>query len=228
MKGRAKQQAKPERKKAIKAAPQRIGSDEAQQETFLRHLRAFVHATGTVEDAQSGLREVCERAKKEHVTKRSLKFAMALNADDGVEKAKAERDEQMRVATWLGHGPQLEMFAEEAPDPIWEEGKRAAMTNERAVPPPHHSQKAAQRWMHGWHHGMKIVNANRDAAVSQFEPLGKTVADITEKAGVAGSAPAPATNVVTGEPSRGIDFERQTDGKMRAAPEAAEETHAAH
>lgn len=193
-KGRARQQEKKPTKKAAKTdGRKRIGSDEVMQETFMRHFRAYQRADGVLDEAKTELNSICEKAKAEGVTKRSLKFALNLKKDEGVKKAKAERDEQMRVATWLGFAKQLEMFAEELGDPIWEEGKRAAMANEACSPPPHHSQKAAQRWTHGWHHGMKIVNNNRvEALSSQFKPLGDTVAAIAEKAGIPASLPAPA------------------------------------
>jgi hypothetical protein len=202
--GRAKQQPKPERKK--ETAHKRIGSDEVMQETFTRHLRAIEVKEAVVKEAQSELRELYEKAKEESVSKRSIKYALSLRedrklSDERIEKARAERDEQMRVATWLGCAKQLDMFVEEPADAIWEDGKRAAMANEPASPPPHHSQKAAQRWMHGWHHGMKIVNVNRAEAMhAGFQPLGDTVAKLAEKAGVSASlGTAPPTHTESPE-----------------------------
>jgi hypothetical protein len=180
------------RKRAPKTEPKKkkdngnghhpIVSDEIQQQHFTRIYTNYSICKSRLKDATSDLNKMCKAAEKEYsITKLELEIAYKLAADDGEEKAKSLITTMLKVARWRAYplGTQMELFTKKSEDdPLYEEGKLAAMQGDARKPPLHYSQspRLANRWMEGWDHGNTVRNKTlQDAAADAFRPLGDVI-----------------------------------------------------
>lgn len=179
-KTKPKGSAKPKTKKADKPRKMTAAelSDTERQRLLLHHrnkLKPLLVAEAT---AKKAVTERYELAKKEGVSKKELQIAMLLLNEEGVEKVRLEMQRFLDVDRWVGAelGEQLELFAKKSTaEKHFEDGKRAALSDEKASPPAHLPQKDAQRWLAGHAEGQQTLNVSR---LQVMKPLGEVVSTI--------------------------------------------------
>ena len=153
-------------------------SDDELQALHFRHVGEYEKALEAKKGADAEMKNVGKRIKSEGGTVKAVKLTILLRTEEGQAAFHADIAEQMRVAEWNGIGVQTEMFgaATADRDPIFEDGKRAAMQDEPCKPPEHLAHKAAQRWIAG--HGAGRVATNAQRATDGFHKFGDVAADI--------------------------------------------------
>jgi hypothetical protein len=151
-------------------------SEEQRQVLFFQHKRKIKPLVTALQNAQAALTKAYELAKKEGVLKKDLQLALKMETEEGAASVKGEIDRALQVARWMGAelGTQFELGMPGV-DPIFEEGKRAAMDERPRKPPDHLGQRAAQRWLTGYDDGIVAVNKTR---AEGFRPLGEVITDI--------------------------------------------------
>jgi hypothetical protein len=186
-----------ERKKAGKAkakSPKPTAealSDQQRQTLLFNHKRKIVPLLEAEKVAKAAVAHAYELAKKEGIPKKDIKLAIQLTSDEGIEAAKNDLERTNRIAHWLGVGKQMSLFGdnETVAQRHYEDGRRAALNDQPAKPPSHLATKDANTWLEGHATGRTSLNESRAAG---FRPLGDTVNDLMDKAGmpVAGNGDA--------------------------------------
>jgi hypothetical protein len=188
--GKAKTKAKAETKPKAKSKKGRrpeggLGlRDDERQALHFRHVREFEAAQAIKKAADNDFKSVKDRIKDEGGSIGAIELTLKLRTEEGQEAFKAMMAEQAEVAKWNGVGVQIELFGKDA-DPIYEDGKRAAMNDEPAKPPGHLAQKAQQRWLSGHADGRVALNATRAENFHRPDPasIGEVAADLVSRLG---------------------------------------------
>lgn len=158
--------------------------DDERQALHFRHVKEFEAAQDVKKQGDKDFKSVKDRIKEEGGSIKAIELTLALRTEEGQQAFQARIAEEAEVAKWNGVGVQLQMFASASEDVIFEDGKRAAMQDEKAKPPGHLGDKAQQRWLAGHSAGRIALNTTR---AEGFKPLGEVVGDLAEKAGIAAS-----------------------------------------
>jgi hypothetical protein len=159
-------------------------ADAKREDLFFHHLKKIKPLLVTEAAAKGAVTKAYETAKKEGITKKEIQLAIAYESEEGEQKVAADIERMVRIARWVGTdlGEQMEMFGGKAADPIFDDGKHAALRGEKCKAPAHHGQKAAQRWNDGWHAG----NTARNAAIQEgMGDLGTAAKAVVENAAAA-------------------------------------------
>lgn len=184
---------KPGNKKQSRKASAAELSDQERQALLLSHVAKVERAMVPFDEAKGELDAAFELAKKEGVTKKQIKFAIKLKDEENLERVKAERANEDFVARTLNIpiGSQLDMFGKQSPkDKAFAEGRIAGMSDQQAKPPKQLPTNLHNSWLSGHAEGVKAISVQR--AENGFKPLGESVKDLAEKAGIAAGFNEPA------------------------------------
>lgn len=170
-------------------------SDDQLRALLFSHKRKLVPLLRAEALAKADVTKAFEVAKKEGVAKRDIKLAIALDTEDGEEKARGEFQAIARVARWMGVpiGSQAELFPKfTQAEQDFEDGKRAALDDQPAKPPSHLSDKRVQTWLDGHAEGRTALNTQR--ASTGFKAIGDVASGVAgqmaeAEAATAGAAP---------------------------------------
>lgn len=197
-KGRARQHEKTNKKterkkKSAKPSAEVISDQEHKRRTYT-FVGRYEPLLATKKQAADNVRKLIEEAKDGGVTKKDMDLAIRLKTAEGEKAVKQEMLDMARIARWAGAniGTQGELFAkpDKKVDIIFDEGYRAGLQNQPGKAPDHHGQNAQQRWLAGYHQGLKELNELRAERFGSMKPLSDAVTTVVEKAGAAlGTAP---------------------------------------
>jgi hypothetical protein len=135
--------------------PKLTGDEE--RALFLRDKDAFKIAQGKLDAATADVRNVRKRIKADGFTVVQVKAAIALETPEGEERIRAEIQERLQAAMWVGvpWGAQLDLFEQPdrtpSVDRAYDEGKMASMSNQRAQPGYAPETEAYRSYMAGYH-----------------------------------------------------------------------------
>lgn len=132
--------------------PPALTPDE-ERKLFAHHRTAWNGYQAKLKQVEEVGKGVKEDLKNDGFTIKQMKIADQLATDDT--KVKAEVEDRLKVARWLGHplGAQLDMFADRVPiaDRAFEEGKQASIENRPAKPSYDPDTEAHRSYMAGYH-----------------------------------------------------------------------------
>lgn len=158
-------------------------SDEQRMSLLFNHLGKIKPLIEAKKEAESDLKAAYDLAKAEGVTKKEIELAIKFESEEGAQSIESDLERIARIARWSGAklGTQFNLFDAkgEKIDPIFEEGKRAALKDPagKPKPPAHHHPKAAQRWLAGFHEGRSILNEQRTRDFGKTELGGTTLGE---------------------------------------------------
>lgn len=141
---------------------------------FFQHKREIKALIGQHDAAKAEAKRigklVGERykiAEAEGIGRDEIELAIKLETDEGKAELERRREREERVARWMGEplGSQADLVG----DAHFDDGKRAAMSDEMRKPPQQLGQRDSQRWLEGYDAGVQIMNAQR---ASGFKKLG--------------------------------------------------------
>jgi uncharacterized protein (UPF0335 family) len=207
MRRRATQQPKPPKKKAKAEKPSaEVISDQERKRRLYMYVGRYEPLLAAKKETADNVKKLVEEAKSNGVPLKDLKLAIKLKTAEGEKALKQEMQDIARVARWAGAvlGTQGELFAkpDKKTDVVFDEGYRAGLENKPGKAPDHHGQNAQQRWLAGYHQGLKELNELRVERFGGMNPLSDAVVTVVDKAGAAlGTAP----------PTHREDSERRTD-----------------
>jgi hypothetical protein len=163
-------------------------SDQEFKKRLYMYVGRYKPLVAAKEEAAADLKELIEEAKTNGIPKKDIELAIDLETAEGELAVGEDVKRIFRIARWAGTkiGTQLELFAKPSSkvDPIYDEGYRAGLQNQTAKPPSHHGENAAQRWLDGYHSGLKELNETRaERFGGTMAPLGNVAAKIAEEAG---------------------------------------------
>lgn len=166
-KTRAKPNGKAERKTKAKAEKPSLEklSDQERQKLLLRHKNKIKPALAQLKEAQDDLRTLYETAKNDGIPKKEIELAISFETSEGIEKRKKEAEAVARVARWCGVGEQMDLFGKgdklSRHERLFEDGRIAALNDQKCRPPDHLPQKDADVWMEGHAAGRTALNTER-------------------------------------------------------------------
>jgi hypothetical protein len=145
--------------------PPPLTADE-ERELFATHRSAWNGWQAKLKQIEKTGKDVKAALKSDGFTIAQMKIADQLANDDT--KVKAEVENRLKVARWLGHpmGAQLDMFADRVPisDRAFEEGKQASIEDRPAKPGYDPDTEAYRNYMAGYHeHQREIVGGMKAA-----------------------------------------------------------------
>ena len=113
--------------KPVKSTPEQL-SDQQRQAALIRHMGKIAPLTERRKEAVSAEKQAYDLAEADGITKGELLTAFELEkGKDGITKVRDLVESIRRVARWLGHSDQLEMFGdkETIAQRHYEDGRRA-------------------------------------------------------------------------------------------------------
>lgn len=137
-------------------------SDEQRQALLFSHKRKLVPLLASEAAAKAAVTKAFEIAKKEGIPKKEINLAISLETDEGKQAARNEYESQRRVARWMGVrlGQQKDMFGEQ----YFDDGKRAALDEQKRKAPSQLANKDADKWYAGFDEGRTTLNTSRASA----------------------------------------------------------------
>lgn len=132
-------------------------SDEERQQLFLNHRERWNQLSAKRKALDAQFDTLKGDLKNDGFTIKMMKIADSLADVQGEAKIRAEVDERLRVARWIGHplGAQLDLFEQPDRTPLvdraFEAGKIASMENKPAKPPHSPETEPYRAWMDGYH-----------------------------------------------------------------------------
>jgi hypothetical protein len=137
-----------------------------------KHVSVFEKILVKKDDLKLEIKAFKELLKNDGDTMSAVKLSVELKTPEGQAIFQARIAEHHRIAEWNGVGIQIDMplGAGEPKDAVFEEGRRAALQDLPARAPEHHRQKAAARWLDGFHAGRMSLNTERLGNVKKLEP----------------------------------------------------------
>jgi hypothetical protein len=177
---------KARKKKADKPSAEQLTDQEYKKRLYM-YVGRYKPALAAKKEAADDVRALIEEAKSAGIPKKDIELAIELETAEGELSIADDVKRIFRVARWAGSkiGTQLELFAkpDKKIDPVFDEGYRAGLRNEIGKPPAHHGQNAAQRWLSGYHDGLKHLNETRAERFGGMKPLGAVAAAVAEGLG---------------------------------------------
>lgn len=177
---------KPRKARAPKPTAEALSDQERQKQAFALS-RELAVADAEKKEAADNRKSVTDKIKATGFTVKQIELLNELKTGEGQETFKIFAAQTAEVVRWSGVGVQLGLFGdprESKADKLFEDGKRAAFDDQPARPPDQLSQKDAQRWLAGHAEGRTLLNSDR---ASGFKPMSDVVANLAEKAGIAGA-----------------------------------------
>lgn len=172
------------KKKLEKPSAEQLTDQEYKKRLYM-YVGRYKPALAAKKEAAEDLKALTEEAKSAGIPKRDIELAIEFETAEGELSIADDVKRIFRIARWAGSkvGTQLELFAkpDKKIDPIFDEGYRAGLRNEVGKPPAHHGQNSAQRWMSGYHDGLKHLNETRTERFGDLRPLSGEVAPVAEE-----------------------------------------------
>lgn len=175
--------------------PLSAADNDAERALFINHRTAWNEWRAKLAVVEELEKDVKAALKNDGFTVKQMQIADQLAGNPKQEaKVRAEVEDRLRVAKWMGHpmGAQLDLFGQPdrtpSVDRAYDQGKQAAMEAATANPPYAPATPQAQSWLAGYHdeqaarlkRGIKPLEPKPEEPVAQGAGAGDDEPDFSE------------------------------------------------